>query len=350
MTALWWIAVIVPVLVALLLAHRLGQAREGTARLDARLAGVLEATSAGLSVWSADGRLRGCNARFREFYPRAPIKPGVVFEDLIRYTANRGLVRLPADDRETVEAWVGERVGRFGRPHYEVVRTAEGRWLDIHTHTAASGEVLMVFGDTTAIRDAAGPVSDTSARLERRAGDLEAAVSLVRDLRQASSDEAAVQGTIARVCDWAGFLVGHGYRVGEGPQALVPLPCWYVSAGSDGSGEPREDAGDSYAALRETVTTAAPASGEGLAGRVLRSGRIVWVPNATVDPTVDEVIRAVLRDLHGGCAVPVRTRERTLAVLVFYSRRPLTPDRDTERILKLAGETLAWSLTTRNAG
>ena len=116
-----------------------------------------------------DRRLVACNDRFREFYPNAPIKPGLVFEDLTRYTANRGLIQVPGDD---IETWVTERVDRFGTAQHDVLRTPDGRWLDIRTRPADTGELLMLYTDTTQVRETEATLSDRSQRLEQQSSDL----------------------------------------------------------------------------------------------------------------------------------------------------------------------------------
>ena len=127
MTWMWWGGLVLALAAVVgITARRLGQTRARLARAEARLATVLEGWEAGLSVWESGGRLVGWNPRFGEFYPEAPLKPGVVFEDLIRYTANRGLVQLAADDDDAIEKWVTEHVARFGTAHTEVLRTGVG--------------------------------------------------------------------------------------------------------------------------------------------------------------------------------------------------------------------------------
>ena len=151
MSPAWWL--VAALVVALfLVARRLNGARARDARSGARLAGVLEGVSAGLSVWSPEQQLVACNSRFREFYPGVELKPGLVFEDLLRYTATRGVVRL--DERE-IASWVTDRVSRFSEAGVDVRRSADGGWLEMRCVTTGQGEVVMLYTDVTEVRDAA---------------------------------------------------------------------------------------------------------------------------------------------------------------------------------------------------
>ena len=103
---------------------RLRAARAGEARSRARLAALLEVDAAGLAVWSAGGRLVACNGRFREFYPEVTLKPGLEYEDLVRYTATRAVVMVSEAE---IGAWIEERLDRRGEPATETLRTPDGR-------------------------------------------------------------------------------------------------------------------------------------------------------------------------------------------------------------------------------
>lgn len=345
MTAVWVTLVVGLSAVLMLTVHRLGQARDRRARVDARLTAVLEGTAAGLSVWDREGGLVGCNQRFREYYPDAPLEPGVVFEDLIRYTANRAVVRLVDDRDETIDAWVAERLERFGEAHHEVLRTADGRWLDVFTGTTEAGEIMMLYADTTDTRTAEVTRSVASEQRDQRTAD----VGMLADVIQAARVTSTTDAAIDRVCECVGigasFAVGHAYRTAPDGQSLDPMAVWYSASAPGGEAA-------SYGDLQSLVQASHPRRGDGLAGRVLHSGRLVWVPNVAVDPTVDDDLRAVLEDIQGACGVPVygeSSDERVVAVLVFYATRPLSPDSAMERLLEAVATTVGWIFTSQNA-
>ena len=375
-----------------LTARRLGQERARRGRVDARLTAVLEGTSAGLSVWNRDRRLVGCNERFREHYPGAPVKPGVVFEDLIRYTANRGLVRLPNDRDETIDAWVAERGARFGQSHHEVWRTADGRWLDVHTRTTDLDEMLMLYADTTSVRETETTLGTTSEQRDRGVADLGMLSDVIRATRAAHSTDDAVARAVEILCQGADFVAGHGYRTSLDGESLAPLTCWYSAPGSaptpvamptvkrdagpeaeavvhgeaegvadreagaviDRDAEPvSESAGpEPYGPLRALVLDQHPHRGDGVAGRALASRKLVWIPNVAVDPTIDDGHRAVMEDIHGVCAVPVyegAADDRVVGVVVLYASRQLLPDTALGQVLESVAATLSWVFTTQSA-
>ena len=159
----------VAVLAVFLVVRRLRETREHADRLGSTLAAVLGGYAAGLSVWDVDSRLVACNQRFREFYPGVPLKPGLVLEDLTRFTVTRGLVQVPEDE---VEAWVLDRMTRFRGVAREVVRTASGRWLEIRSMPTDHGEVLLLYADATETHDTRSALSDRSERLDQQSADL----------------------------------------------------------------------------------------------------------------------------------------------------------------------------------
>lgn len=332
--SIWvWFAIVAALTTAVaLLARRLQRTRERLGRMESRLTAVLEAPAAGLAVWGGDRRLLACNDRFREFYPSAPIKPGLMFEDLTRYTANRGLIQIPGDD---IETWVTERVDRFGTAQHDVLHTPDGRWLDIRTQPVDTGELLMLYTDTTQVRETEATLSDRSQRLEQQSSDLGLLADAIAVANVASSFDEAAGRLVELVCRWAGWPVGYAYHVAA-DGTLDPVPAWYCE----------EAAASSLAPLLTLVERGRPSKGDGLAGRALQTGRLVWVPSVSVDPAIDPEQRDAMVGIRGACAVPVLRDDRVVAVLEFLSRDQLVPDPVTTQVLEAVAATVAWALTS----
>lgn len=337
--AVWLLVPTVIVLIAALalVARRLHTTRERLDRMESRLAAVLESSDAGLAVWDPPGRLMACNTRFREFYPTVELKPGLVFEDLTRFTATRGLIQLQED---AVEAWIEARMAGFGQVEHDAHRTPDGRWLDIDTRPTGSGEVVLLYTDTTHLRETETTLSDRSARLERQSADLTLLVDAIRIGSTATEPEAATAAMVALVCEWAGWPVGYAYAVsaqaGE-VAGLDPLPAWFADP----------DVETTVAGLRTIIEQRHLKRGDGIAGRALHTGRPSWSPNVSVDPSIDPDVRAAMVGIRGACAVPVKDDGVVVAVLEFLARDQLVPDPSTTRSLEAVAGTLAWVFRSR---
>ena len=336
MSWIWtWVSLAL-VTAVVLLARRMRRADNQRVHLEARLASVLEGFDAGLSVWDGAGRLIGFNRRFREFYADAPLKPGVVFEDLIRYTANRGLVDIANDD---VERWVSEHVERFGQSSHEVLRTSDRKWVDIYSRTSGAGEVLLLYTDTTNVCETEATLSDRSDQLERQTRDGELVADVVVAVSGLDPLESVTGRVIELVCAWSGWPVGCAYRVTmtDGVPVLGPVLAWYET---EGTTAPITD-------LRSVVEGATRREGEGSARRALQTQRVIWVPNVLVDPAVDDAFRTLMSGIRGACAVPVVRGDVVLTVLEFWSREQLTPDPIVTRVLETVARVVGLSLAGR---
>ncbi len=310
---------------AFLLARRLHAARDHAARLGARLAAVLAGRAAGLAVWRADGRLAACNPRFREFYPDLPLRPGLALEDLVRATVTRGLVQVPEAE---VEAWVQARLAGARAEACDVVRTADGRWLELRVAPSGGGETLLLYTDVTAAHEAAAALAERDAQLDGRAAELALLQAALAAAAEAGSFEAAAQRINELVCRWAGWPVGHAWRAADGGAALAPCPATLVVDG------------DGFEPLRAALAAERPARGEGLAGRVLQAGRVVWVANAESDPTFPAARLASMPGIRGACGVPVERSGQVVAVLEFLAREQLVPAESTTHLLEGVGRAL----------
>ena len=336
-----WVWVVLLVVVSLmaalaLVARRLHTTRERLDRMESRLAAVLEGSDAGLAVWDPDGRLMASNERFREFYPTVQLKPGLVFEDLTRFTATRGLIQLPEDQ---IETWVEERLAGFGDVGHDLVRTSDGRWLEIDTRPTGSGEVLLLYTDTTHVREAEAALSDRSERLTRKAADLALLTDAIRIASTEMTPESATAAVVELVCAWAAWPVGYAYRVsGPGDDLVLdPMPAWFADA----------DVLDTCPGLRAMVEQRRLKRGEGTAGRALYTGRVSWIPNVAVDPSVGTEARSAMAGIRGACAVPVKHGDAVVVVLEFLARQQLVPDPSATRLLEATAETLGWAWRTR---
>ena len=312
-------------LLLVLLARRLQQARDGAARVEARLAAVLAAAGTGLSVWSAAGRLVACNARFSELYPDVPLKPGLELEDLIRFTATRGLVQVPDDQ---VEAWVQARLSGMREGAREVVRTAAGRWLEMRAVPSDDAETLLLYSDVTDAEATRAELSGHARQLTRRAADLELLNSAAA-CAASRPFEAAVPQVVALVCAWAGWPIGRAWRVaGAEPLRCEVLPEALVTTG------------EAFEPLRPMLAAEPPPDADSVASRAVRARRVAWVPNVEGDPAFQTGARVALPGIRGACGVPVTCGEQVVAVLEFLSPEQLAPAAATTRLLESVGRML----------
>ena len=319
MSPAWWLAVACAVAL-FLVARRLNGARASDQRSGARLAAVLEGVSAGLSVWSPEQRLVACNSRFREFYPAVELKPDLVFEDLIRYTATRGLVRL---DENEIEPWVIERMSRFGGAGVEVLRTAEGGWLEIRCVVTEPGEVVMLYTDITAVREATRRRAHDDEHQAQVSAEQRLAQAVGAVVRDAPSFDGALGGALELACGHTGWMAGHALRCEPAdPASLVSTGVWHPADGGE------------LTPFREHVARMAPGEYGGAAARAVRSRETVWVANLSVDPSVEPETRALLTGVRGICAVPVVSAGEVVAVLEFLAREQLVPDLSLNRALE----------------
>ena len=318
MSFVWAVLTLTLGAVAALLARRLHAARDHASRLGARLATVLAGDSVGLAVWNAGGRLVACNPRFREFYPETPIRPGLEIEDLLRFTATRGLVQAPEDQ---IESWVGARLNGVREASRNVVRTADGRWLDMRIGPTDHGEILMLYADVTDVHDAGAALVDRDRQIENRAADLDLLHGAIDATSAARSFDSAVRQVNRLICRWAGWPVGHAHRAAlDRDRRLDPMPEALVTDGDD------------IEPLRAALA--------GLAGRVVQSASVVWVANVESDPTFSAERRGRMPGIRGACGVPVTCGTQVVAVLEFLSREQLVPSEPASRLLGSVGRIL----------
>ena len=126
------------------------QALEG--QLGDEMKAIIEALQEGFALFDADDRLIYCNSKYRAVFPAIAelIRPGVLFEDLIRGAAARGQYVEALLD---TEAWIQQRLAahRADGSGFEH-RFTDGRWMLAKERRTADGKMLSTYVDITQLK------------------------------------------------------------------------------------------------------------------------------------------------------------------------------------------------------
>jgi diguanylate cyclase (GGDEF)-like protein/PAS domain S-box-containing protein len=136
--------------------------------------------------------------------------------------------------------------------------------------------------------------------------------SIVAD--EHTSLEVALQVVLDRVCEHAGWAVGHAYFVSPDGTELINSNAWHL------------DDPDRYKSFQEASASTPLRAGDGLPGRVLATGRPVWVVDATKEASFPRVQKTPAAAVRAGFAFPVLVGTEVVAVLEFFSPRAADPD------------------------
>jgi PAS domain S-box-containing protein len=131
---------------------------------------------------------------------------------------------------------------------------------------------------------------------------------------EADSLEEAVEACLEPICVLTGWPVGHVYDRTDvpGPE-LASSRFWYLA-------EPERFRG--FQVLTDSIRFA---SGVGLPGQVLASGRPVWIPDVGGDPDFSRAGSAAAAALKGALGVPILAGREVAAVIEFFSTEALRP-------------------------
>ena len=338
MTLLGAAGVLIGLLLVLLagLVWRLRVVRASHDRARARLAALLESDGAGLAVWDAGGRLVACNARLREFYPEVTLKPGLEFEDLVRYTATRAVVIVPDEE---IEGWIEERLAGRADASTETRRTPDDRWIEIRTRPTQQGETLLVYTDVTAARAAAAGAAAAAPSATAQAAALRMLQEAMAMGREAVSFHQAVRDVTRLLAESGGWDAGTAYlAAADGSGALVSTGVWHV-------------ANERIAPLatRAAIDACCDDADDQVLRRAVASAAATWIANVTVDPRLSDARRDALGGIRSICAVPVSSAGRVVAVVELFAAASTAPDPTRERLIVSAVGQLAHVLERERA-
>ncbi len=138
-----------------------------------------------------------------------------------------------------------------------------------------------------------------------------------------SSAREVLQQTLALLCEYTGWPVGHVFRV-EG-QALRSLEVWHLA-------DPTR-----FQVFCEATRSIPLHKGVGLPGRVLESGQPLWVRDVTADSTFQRAGFAKDLNVRAGFAFPIVIGDEVVAVAEFFDREAVEPDEALLALVRLVG-------------
>ena len=126
-------------------------------------------------------------------------------------------------------------------------------------------------------------------------------------LAEAESLETAGPGILQAICEGLGWELGAIWGVEDSGEGLQCLTVWHL---------PQLEFSEFVSATRQITFK----QGVGLPGRVWASGQSAWIPDVPHDPNFPRAPLAEAAGLHAAFCFPIRTGERVLGTVEFFSR------------------------------
>ncbi|MEQ9409247.1 MAG: PAS domain S-box protein [Fuerstiella sp.] len=146
---------------------------------------------------------------------------------------------------------------------------------------------------------------------------------------------AALQMALNALCQATGWPIGHALLPNESKGGLLSTNIW--SAGTD----------ESFQQFKTSRRGQLVRPGQGLLGRVWKSGQAEW-QLFSADEELWCLVRSTLPpELVSVFAVPVRIRRRVIAVLEFFCADTERPDQSVERLVRRLVRTLGYAIERR---
>jgi len=149
-----------------------------------------------------------------------------------------------------------------------------------------------------------------SAEVEQRTALLHLLRAIAFAAHEAGTIEAAVRFALRAICDHTGWEAGHAWRVDRAGGAIVPTGLWH---------------GHVPPPLVAATRAARGVVGEGILGAVAASGEPWWHADVRDEPRWHSREAATAAGLPSVCLFPVLAVGECVAILEFFSARPVAP-------------------------
>jgi signal transduction histidine kinase len=166
--------------------------------------------------------------------------------------------------------------------------------------------------------------------LYERQRDLELMEAVAAASNRALEMEAAMQVAVDRVCARTGWPVGHVY-VPRGDRTgveLVPTAIWHL------------DDPERFHAFRDVTQAMTFSPGVGLPGRILDSGRPLWIVDVHEDQNFPRAQAASDSGVKAAFGFPALAGDEVVAILEFFSPSVAEPDESLLELVEHLGSQL----------
>jgi PAS domain S-box-containing protein len=161
--------------------------------------------------------------------------------------------------------------------------------------------------------------------------------AVARHLGGEESLEDAIRGIMQVMCERLDWACAARWSLDESQNRLHCVETWSV--------DDERIRAFLENSRRETFV---PGSG-GMIRRVLTTGESVWVPDVTQKPDFMRAPMAAAAGLKGAFALPVRTGDKVLGAIEFFSREPRNPDKWLLQITVNIGNLIGQLMARRQA-
>jgi PAS domain S-box-containing protein len=159
--------------------------------------------------------------------------------------------------------------------------------------------------------------------------------AVARSLAETADPQDALARALRAIGESLGWRLGAVWEpLPERPEALSCVETWHA-AGVEADGFERTS--------RDTVL----AAGEGLPGRVWRSGEPAWISDVLVDDNFPRAAAARRAGLHAAFCFPVRSARGVLGVIEFFTGEPRRLDAELLGTMSTLGDQIGQAVERR---
>jgi PAS domain S-box-containing protein len=174
--------------------------------------------------------------------------------------------------------------------------------------------------------------------LREKTAFLELLQAVATAANEAITADEALQFCLDRVCAHTGWPVGHVYALADnGSGELAPSTIWHL------------DEPERFAQFRLMTERTRLASGVGLPGRVLASGKPAWISDARTDPNFTRARAAAEAGIKAAFGFPVLVGREVVAILEFFAGEALEPDKPLLKVMANIGAQLGRVVERKRA-
>ncbi len=185
-------------------------------------------------------------------------------------------------------------------------------------------------------KQATGALHEKTA-LHKKIAHLELLQAIVVAVNEASTLEDAMQICLDRICAHARWPIGHVYLHSGQPSGEILSTLWHLD-------DPQR-----FEPFQKATEAIRFFPGIGLPGRVLGSGKPLWIVDVTKDPYFPTARQAEAIGVRAGFGVPVRVGTEVAAVLEFFATVALQADEQLLDVMAHIGAQLGRVIERRRA-
>ncbi len=198
--------------------------------------------------------------------------------------------------------------------------------------------IVLILSGLMVLRPIVQKLEQSTQKLHEKNKSISLMENIAAIANESDNIDETIETCLNTICAYMGWPIGHYCTiVNDVTDYLVSTELWHL------------DYPERFEVFRKVTKGTQYAPGIGLPGRVLSSGKPLWITDVTLDDNFPRARQAESTGVKAALAFPIKIDKKVFGVLEFFSENTIEPDQHTLEIMSYIGVQLGRVIERKEA-